>query len=213
MQIKRVRVCCQMLGCESQYTYWSHSIWNHRSQCPPVSPRCVFLLFTSTLHTAPTPQCIVFSPDKYTGMLVESTSLIYIYVHSLIIGNQLLITNTPVALPISPCLKKHRPGPSSSPGYMLLCPAFGAARIMILRLFDFGHRGFVVKPENPYFASRPGFEVNPLGVYPPDCVVKNIVTLFFFVFCCYAATQLALQLHQECTQVACSNTEERKDLT
>jgi len=25
---------------------------------------------------------------------------------------------------------------------------------------------FVIKPENPYFASRLGLEVNPLGVYP-----------------------------------------------
>ena len=34
------------------------------------------------------------------------------------------------------------------------------------------------------------------------------VALFFF--CCYAATQLALQLRQERLQVVCSNTEARK---
>jgi len=31
--------------------------------------------------------------------------------------------------------------------------------------------------------------------------------VFLFVFCCYAATQLALQVQQERTQVVCSNRE------
>jgi len=39
------------------------------------------------------------------------------------------------------------------------------------------------------------------------------VAIVFFLFCCYAATQLALQLRQERSQVVCSNKEARKRLT
>jgi len=40
------------------------------------------------------------------------------------------------------------------------------------------------------------------------------MTEFFllFLFCCYAATQLALQVQQEPTQVVCSNKDARKRL-
>jgi len=37
-------------------------------------------------------------------------------------------------------------------------------------------------------------------------------TIFKF-FCCYAATQLALQVHQERSRVVCGNKEARKRLT
>jgi len=36
--------------------------------------------------------------------------------------------------------------------------------------------------------------------------------LFWFLFCCGAATQLALQVQQERTQVVCSNKDARKSL-
>jgi len=36
---------------------------------------------------------------------------------------------------------------------------------------------------------------------------------YFISFCYYAATQLALQAQQECSQVLCSNKEARKRLT
>ena len=42
---------------------------------------------------------------------------------------------------------------------------------------------------------------------------STLTTSFFvFVFCCYVAIQLACQLHQEHTQVVCSNKETRKHL-
>jgi len=43
-----------------------------------------------------------------------------------------------------------------------------------------------------------------------DGTVKGAKVGFFVFFGCYAATQLALQLHQERTQVVCSNREARK---
>jgi len=56
----------------------------------------------------------------------------------------------------------------------------------------------VIKPEDPYFASRPGLKVNPLGVYPLGprsssyqryttaqriymCYKYHVKILFFFV--------------------------------
>jgi len=64
----------------------------------------------------------------------------------------------------------------------------------------------IIKPESPHFASCPGFDVKLLGIYPLGPYVV------FLVFCCYVATQLSRQLHQERTQVVCSNKEAWKRL-
>ena len=87
----------------------------------------------------------------------------------------------------------------------------------------------VIKPENPYFASRPGLEVTPLGISPLEprssqCRAIIPKTLFIlkgtdfmlarslFFKKSFAATQLARQLQQERTQVVYSNKEARKRL-
>jgi len=85
----------------------------------------------------------------------------------------------------------------------------------------------VINPENPYSSSRPGLEVNPLGVYslgiflPPFflcCCYATTQLAFqlhkvFWFLVCYAATQLATQARQRYIQVVRSNKEARKRLT
>jgi len=42
------------------------------------------------------------------------------------------------------------------------------------------------------------------------CFIKPIYIYIFWVLVCYSATQLAIQVQQECIQVVCSNREARK---
>jgi len=63
-------------------------------------------------------------------------------------------------------------------------------------------------------------EVNALGFFPYEvfpsfffCIPQQCPSagqFFWFFLVCYAATQLAIQLQQECTQMVCSNREARK---
>jgi len=77
-------------------------------------------------------------PGRSTRALLVNSTRRYIYTRTQSHDWQSVADHEHTSrLPISPCVKKHRAGPSSSPGCTLPCPAFEAASIMILRLFKY----------------------------------------------------------------------------